>query len=206
MRVDLHMHSSASFDCDEAPAAVARRCRRLGLWPVCLTDHDTIDGAVELARSQPDGVVIGQEITTTEGELIGLFLTAPVAAGLSPDRAVEAIRAQGGLVYLQHPYDRTRRCLSEDAIERLQHEIDIVEVFNGRSSEENNRRAEDLRATLAVPGGAGSDAHALAEIGRAYVEMEPFAGRDDFLVKLRAGRIVRHPNTTVMALRAALGR
>ncbi|HEY9287741.1 MAG TPA: PHP domain-containing protein, partial [Candidatus Dormibacteraeota bacterium] len=97
---------------------------------------------------------------------------------------------QGGLVYLEHPYDSGRRNLKESAIERIADSIDIVEVVNGRSGPEPNQRAEELRATLGVPGAAGSDAHTLAEIGSVFVEMEAFDGPADFLGKLRAGRIV----------------
>jgi predicted metal-dependent phosphoesterase TrpH len=187
--VDLHLHSAASFDCRVPPLEVARRCRQLGLSPVFLTDHDGIDGASAVVDSgQP--AVIGEEILTTEGELIGLFLKQAVPRRLSPEETVAAIKEQGGLVYLEHPYDTGRRNLRDEAIERIARQIDIVEVFNGRSLPAINRKAEDLRATLGVPAGAGSDAHRLGEIGRVYVEMEPFSGPDDFLTKLRDGRIV----------------
>jgi predicted metal-dependent phosphoesterase TrpH len=204
VRLDLHVHSAASMDCQVPPTDVAARCRRLGLGPVVLTDHDTIDGAIELRRRQPGDVVVGQEVTTTEGELIGLFLEEPVPAGLPPDEVVRRIRAQGGLVYLQHPYDAWRRRLRETAIERLAGSIDVVEVFNGRSPDEANRRAEDLCATLRAAPGAGSDAHTLAEIGSAYVELEPFRDAADFLVKLREARIVRRPSRWRLAVAARL--
>jgi predicted metal-dependent phosphoesterase TrpH len=204
IRVDLHVHSSASFDCEVKPGAVARRCQSLGLAPVCLTDHDTIEGALELWRDDPERVLVGQEISTTEGELIGLFLESPIPSQVSPEEAVLRVKAQGGLVYLQHPYDRYRRRLSEDAIERLSGRIDIVEVFNGRSDEEANRRAEDLCVALGVAPGAGSDAHTVSEIGSAYVEMHPFAGAHDFLQKLQQGRIVRRPNRLRLRAEARL--
>jgi predicted metal-dependent phosphoesterase TrpH len=188
-RVDLHLHSSASFDCRVPPLEVARRCRQLGLSPVFLTDHDGIDGAFALLEAgQP--AVIGEEVLTTEGELIGLFLKRAVPKQLSPEETVAAIKEQGGLVYLEHPYDTGRRNLREEAIERIAQQIDIVEVFNGRSLPALNRKAEDLRATLGVPAGAGSDAHRLGEIGRVYVEMEPFSGPADFLTKLLDARVV----------------
>jgi len=170
-----------------------------------LTDHDTIDGALALRAQEPDGVVVGQEVTTTEGELIGLFLEQAIPARLPPDEVVRRIRAQGGLVYLQHPYDAWRRRLRETAVERLAGEIDVVEVFNGRSPDEANRRAEELCATLRAAAGAGSDAHTLAEIGSAYVEMEAFRGAADFLVKLRDATIVRRASRWRLAVAARLG-
>jgi predicted metal-dependent phosphoesterase TrpH len=189
IRADLHLHSSASFDCRVPPLEVARRCNQLGLSPIFLTDHEGIGGAQSLIEAG-HAAVIGQEILTSEGEMIGLFLKNAVPSGLSPEETVDAIKGQGGLVYLEHPYDTGRRNLREAAIERIAEQIDIVEVVNGRSQPEVNRRAEDLRSTLGVPGGAGSDAHTLGEIGSVYVEMEAFEGAQDFLAKLRAGTVV----------------
>jgi predicted metal-dependent phosphoesterase TrpH len=192
VRVDLHLHSSASFDCRVPPFEVARRCGQLGLSPIFLTDHEGIGGAQSLLEAD-HAVVIGQEILTTEGEMIGLFLKTVVPSRLSPEGTVDAIKGQGGLVYLEHPYDTSRRNLREATIERIASQIDIVEVVNGRSRPEVNQRAEELRSTLGVPAGAGSDAHTLKEIGRVYVEMEGFEGASDFLAKLRAGKVVTRP-------------
>jgi predicted metal-dependent phosphoesterase TrpH len=189
VRVDLHLHSSASFDCRVPPLEVARRCRQLGLSPIFLTDHEGIEGALSLLEAG-EPAVVGQEILTTEGELIGLFLNEPVPSRLSPERTVEQIKGQRGLVYLEHPYDTGRRNLREEAIERIARQIDIVEIFNGRSQREINRRAEELRSTLGVAAGAGSDAHTLREIGGVFVEMEAFDGAHDFLAKLRNGNVV----------------
>ncbi|HEY4028126.1 MAG TPA: PHP domain-containing protein [Candidatus Dormibacteraeota bacterium] len=204
VRVDIHVHSSASPDCGVEPAQVAARCRSLGLSPVFLTDHDTIEGARWLRRQRSGRVVVGQEVTTTDGEVIGLFLDGPVPAGLSADEAVRRIKAQGGLVYLQHPYDTRRRALREVAIERLAPHIDIVEVHNGRSGDEANRRADDLCAILGVPAGAGSDAHTVGEIGSVYVEVREFEGPRDFLAKLREATIVRGPRRWRLRMEARL--
>jgi predicted metal-dependent phosphoesterase TrpH len=187
------------------PLDVARRCAQTGLSPIFLTDHEGIDGAQSLLQAG-HSAVIGQEIVTTEGEIIGLFLREAVPSRLSPEKTVEAIKGQGGLVYLEHPYDRGRRNLREAAIERIAAQIDIVEVVNGRSRPEVNRLAEELCATLGVPAGAGSDAHTLEEIGRVYIEMEAFEGPQDFLAKLRAGRIVSGANPWMTAARSLFGR
>ena len=205
VRVDLHVHTSASFDCRTPPAKLWERCRALGLGPVFVTDRDTIAAAEELTRVHPREVVMGQEVTTTDGEIIGLFLTELVPRGLNASQAVERIRAQGGLVYLEHPYDHSRRCLDESIIERVAAYVDIVEVFNGRSDQASNRRAEELCVILRAAPGAGSDAHTLAEIGSVQVEMEAFSGPMDFLAKLREGSI-RHPGPLHRALRSWLPR
>jgi predicted metal-dependent phosphoesterase TrpH len=179
------------------PIEVARHCRQVGLSPIVLTDHDGIDGARSLLDAG-EPVIVGQEILTTEGELIGLFLRAAIPKGLSPEETVAAIKEQGGLVYLEHPYDITRRHLREEAIERIASSIDIVEVFNGRSQPEHNRLAEELRSTLGVAAGAGSDAHTLREIGSVFIEMEAFDGPTDFLSKLRRSKVVTHSKAGVI--------
>jgi predicted metal-dependent phosphoesterase TrpH len=151
-------------------------------------------------------VIVGQEVATRRGELIGLFLDRQIPKDLEPDDAIREIKGQGGLVYLEHPYDTRRRCLDEESVEELADQIDIVEVFNGRSTEAANRKAEDLCAILSAAPGAGSDAHTLGEIGSVYIEMEPFSAAEDFLAKLRQGTIVRRPNRLRMRLSAALTR
>jgi predicted metal-dependent phosphoesterase TrpH len=194
IRVDLHVHSSASFDCKSDPERVATRSRALGLAPVFLTDHNSIAGATRLQAIPGQRVVVGEEVTTADGELIGLFLRRLVPKGLGAVETAQEIKDQGGLVYLEHPYDQFRRHLNEGAIEAIANLIDIVEVFNGRSDEKSNRLAEELRQTLGAPAGAGSDAHSTAELGSVYVEMEDFEGPQDFLIKLRRSKIVRRPS------------
>jgi predicted metal-dependent phosphoesterase TrpH len=191
VKVDLHVHTSASFDCDVEPARVADRCRRLGLAPVFLTDHNTIGGALELKASGGFNVVAGEEVMTREGELIGLFLSQAIPPDLPATEVAERIKAQCGLVYLEHPYDPFRRHLSEGAIEHIAEMIDIVEVWNGRSDPQINQRAVQLADTLGAARGAGSDAHKVGDIGSVYVEMQDFEGAGDFLAKLRGARIVR---------------
>jgi predicted metal-dependent phosphoesterase TrpH len=151
-------------------------------------------------------VVMGEEILTTEGEVIGLFLERSIPGDLAPDEAIRRIRDQGGLVYLEHAYDRTRRCLREEAIQRLAGQFDIVEVFNGRADAAANTRAQDLCEILGAAPGAGSDAHTLGEIGSVYVEMEAFDGAQDFLQKLRRGRIVRPRARDLLGRLARIGR
>ena len=206
MRVDLHLHTSASHDCSSDPEDVFRQCQRLGLGPVFITDHDTIDAARALAQVHPGEVVIGEEITTTSGELIGLFLSEAVPAGLSPEETAQRIKSQGGIVYVQHPFDRLRRHLPIEAIERMAHFIDVVEVFNARADMRANAAAEDLRATLGSAGGAGSDAHKVSEIGCAYVELDAFREAVSFLGNLSGGEVNSHPNRIRMIARARLGR
>jgi predicted metal-dependent phosphoesterase TrpH len=200
IRVDLHVHSSASFDSTSEPKQIADRTERLGLDPLFLTDHDTTLAAVRLQGASDRRVVVGEEITTTDGELIGLFLQRRIPPGLTAKQTALEIKEQAGLVYLEHPYDQFRRHLSEEAIEDLADLIDIVEVFNARSDEKTNHRAEELREILGAAPGAGSDAHTLKELGSVYLEMENFDGPRNFLANLRTARIVKgRPKLILMA-------
>jgi predicted metal-dependent phosphoesterase TrpH len=200
VRVDLHVHSSASFDSKSEPEQIAAQCSRLGLDPIFLTDHDTTLAGARLQVASQTRVVVGEEITTVEGELIGLFLQRRVRPGMTARETAIEIKDQGGIVYLEHPYDQFRRHLTEEAIEQLADLIDVVEVFNARSDEKANRRAEELCQTVGAVPGAGSDAHTLGELGSVYVEMEDFDGPSDFLAKLRSARIVKgRPKFLLMA-------
>jgi predicted metal-dependent phosphoesterase TrpH len=148
--------------------------------------------------------VIGEEVMTTAGEIIGLFLRQPVPPGLNPVETAARIKDQGGLVYVEHPYDTLRRHMTEGAIEEIAGFIDVVEVFNARSGPEANRRAEDLCSTLGAAAGAGSDAHSIREIGSVYVEMEDFDSAQDFLAKLRDAKIVKGRSKLLLAAEARL--
>jgi predicted metal-dependent phosphoesterase TrpH len=188
--VDLHMHTRASADCLSEPTRVVEKARRLGLDRIAITDHDRIQGALEARELDPDRVIVGEEVRTAEGlDLIGLFLERWIPPGGSFRDIADAIRAQGGIVYLPHPFD-ARRGGDEAFFEGVADCIDAVEGFNARCHDpEANARACRWGSSHGLPLGAGSDAHTLAEIGRGRVLLPPFQGAGDFLKALRAGRI-----------------
>ena len=172
--VDLHCYTSASFDSLATPAAVVRAAAARGLTHLAITDHDRIDGALEARRraaTEAPGlhVLIGQEIRTTSGDLIGVFLHEAIPPGLSPEAAVAAVRAQGGLVGLAHPFDRFRGSVGKGeaaGLNELAGTIDWIETWNARLLlGDGNGRAAELAARLGVPGVAVSDAHTTIEVG-----------------------------------------
>ena len=179
--VDLHCHTSASFDSLAAPEAIIRAAAARGLTHLAITDHDRIDGALEArerARAMEPGVeiLIGEEIRTRDGDLIAVFLREAVPPGLSAAETIAAIRAQGGLVGIPHPFDRTRGSLLRGAggaggeafagLESLVGLVDWVEAWNARVMLGNgNQRAAELAVAAGVPGVAVSDAHTVMEIG-----------------------------------------
>ena len=141
-------------------------------------------------------MIVGEELRTHAGEIIGLFLTERVPVGTPPVAAAEHIRAQGGIVYIPHPFDPMRRNLAEPALRDLAELglVDAVEVLNAKTSLRSlNAQAATFAAEFALAGGAGSDAHVPDALGSAYVEMPDFDGPADFLAKLREGAGGRPP-------------
>jgi predicted metal-dependent phosphoesterase TrpH len=184
-----------SGDSTTTPDEVEQAVIESGLDVVCITDHHATNGAFELAERLPCRVIVGEEMRTHAGEIIGLFLTERIPFGTPPAVAAREIRRQGGIVYIPHPFDPMRRNITEVALDELvaEHLVDAIEVRNAKTSLESlNRRAADYAATHDLAAGAGSDAHVPDALGSAYVEMPDFDGPADFLVKLREGRIVGH--------------
>jgi predicted metal-dependent phosphoesterase TrpH len=184
-----------SGDATTTPDELREAIVESGIDVLCITDHGTVNGATELATSLGCRVIVGEEVRTTAGELIGLFITQRLPGGLKPQEAVTAIRKQGGVVYVPHPFDPLRHCLAEDALVQLATEgsLDAVEVLNAKVSLSHiNRRAAEFALEHGLAAGAGSDAHEPSAIGAAYVEMPDFDGPASFLRSLREGRIVGH--------------
>ncbi len=195
VRVDLHAHTMWSGDATTTPEELEEAVVAAGIDVLCITDHATINGAVALADRLPCRVVVGEELRTVAGEIIGLFLTERLPWGLSPSAAAERIRAQGGLVYVPHPFDPTRHCLREAELDALVAAglVDAVEVLNAKTPLTSlNERAAAFAAERGLPGGAGSDAHVPEAVGAAYVEMPDFDGPASFLASLADARVVGH--------------
>ncbi len=168
VRVDLHSHTMWSGDSTTTPDELAEAVVASGIDVLCITDHNAVKGAQELATSLPCRVVIGEELRTHAGELIGLFLTERVPFGVQPAEAARLIRDQGGLVYVPHPFDPMRRNLAEPALLALTEAglIDAVEAFNAKTSLAHlNERAAAFAREHGLAAGAGSDAHVPDALG-----------------------------------------
>lgn len=190
----MHTHSEASKDSRTPVAVQAARIRETGLDVVCATDHDTIAGALRL-QELADGyrIIVGEEISSADGDLIGLFLERAIPPGLSGEETIARIHDQGGLVSVPHPFSRNRRFrIRRAALERLVPLVDCIETFNAREAfAGDNRRAAAFATEHALPGALGSDAHTASELGRVYLEMDDFADAAGFLAALR-GHTVAH--------------
>ena len=177
--VDLHSHTSASFDSLASPRSVVRAAASRGLTHLAITDHDRIDGALEAREiatreALPLTVLVGQEIRTRQGDLIGVFLERPIRSGLDAFEAIEDVRGQGGLLGIPHPFDRFRSSLLDTSdVDELAPLVDWVETHNARIMVGNgNQRAAEWALEHELPGVAVSDAHSVLEIGVAYVAVD----------------------------------
>ena len=170
------MHSNFSPDSDVRPEKMAERCEAAGLDLIAVTDHNTIDGALAVRDVANIAVIVGEEVTSAQGEIIGLFLDETIPRGLGAIETAQRIKDQGGLVCIPHPFDRFRRnVISREALNELVPYIDVVEAFNSR----NNLAGDDRKAqAFAVEHGllksGVTDAHTAIELGRTYVELPDF--------------------------------
>lgn len=197
MRVDLHLHSRYSHDSSTSLDALIARARECGLDRIALTDHNTAEGALELARIAPSLAIVGEEAKTREGELIGLFITARVPPWLQPEEAMDLIHDMGGLTYLPHPLDRNRSHYRPERIVDLAKRIDIIETYNPWCDAAANRAAASLAADLGKVAATGSDSHGVEEMGRSWMEIDDFDGPADFLEKLaRAKHVITSASGT----------
>jgi hypothetical protein len=194
LRVDMHTHTMWSGDSTTTPDEVLAAVVASGIDVLCVTDHHAIAGARQLVDVLPCQVVVGEEIRSSAGEIIGLFLTERVPNGMSPRATAEAIRSQGGIVYVPHPFDPMRRNLTEAALIELTEAslVDAIEALNAKTSLASlNARARAFGVQHGLALGAGSDAHVPDAIGAAVVEVDDFASAPEFLDVLRAGGVVR---------------
>jgi predicted metal-dependent phosphoesterase TrpH len=192
VRVDCHLHTALSGDAVTSIDQLAERVEQEHLDVVFITDHNVTAAAVAAAeRGIGARVITGEEVRTRDGDVIGLFLTERIPYVLPLDEVTGLIRAQGGLIYLPHPFDAGRSSLGPVAAELCATgRADIVEVFNAKIEDQAaNRKAADLATRFGLPGAAGSDAHDPEGIGAAYVEMPDFDGPADFLAALARATI-----------------
>jgi predicted metal-dependent phosphoesterase TrpH len=190
VRVDLHLHSNFSHDGQSSLEELIRRCAECGLDRIALTDHNTVEGALELAALAPELTIVGEEAKTREGEVIGLFITGRLPPYLPPEDVMDLVHRMGGLTYIPHPFDRHRANFRAERIVQLADRIDIIETYNAWCEPAENQAAAKFAADLDKVCATGSDAHAASELGRSWMEIEDYAGPHDFLEKLRHARHV----------------
>jgi predicted metal-dependent phosphoesterase TrpH len=198
--VDLHMHTDWSNDCSTPVLDLLDHAEQIGLGGIAITDHNAFGGAVEalgLAHGRELVVIPGEEVKTDgQGEVIGLFLEEEIPRRLSFADTISAIREQGGLVYLPHPFDRLHSIPDPATLHRHLAEIDVFEVFNARLLRDSfNEEALRFARKYRLLQGAGSDAHVLQGVGTGAVRMRRFDGPEEFLLSLRTAEVLRRPKS-----------
>jgi predicted metal-dependent phosphoesterase TrpH len=197
---DLHMHTSWSGDCSTDVRDLLDHAEREELGAIAVTDHNVFGGAleaVELARDRELIVIPGEEVKTDEqGEVIGLFLHEEIPRGMTFADTIAAIREQGGLVYVPHPFDRMHAIPDPITLHRHLSEIDVLEVYNARLLRDSfNDEALRFARKYGLLAGAGSDAHVLQGVGTGALRMRRFDGPEEFLLSLRTAEVLRRPKS-----------
>jgi len=173
---ETHCHTIYSRDSLTPPAALVKACLRKGITRVAITDHNTIAGAMEAKRHDPEHVIVGEEIMTGVGELLAFYVQEEVPPGLEPLEAIRRLREQGAFISVSHPFDTSRKGhWPARILEQIAPYVDALETFNARVlTDETNRLAQAFASEHKLYGTAGSDAHTLREVGRATLRLPAF--------------------------------
>ncbi len=188
---EFHCHTCYSKDSLLTLEALIAAASAKGLDKVAVTDHNRIAGALTAHKLAPDLVVIGEEIATTEGELLGYFVSEEVPKGLEPMEAIRRLKAQGAFISLSHPFDTDRgACWRRKTLEEIVDHLDGVEVFNSRCINTRfNVLAADFAREFNLLCLGGSDAHSQSELGRTRLTIPDFDSADSLRAALREARI-----------------
>ncbi|RKZ18909.1 metal-dependent phosphoesterase [bacterium] len=194
-KADLHLHTSCSRDAFNSPEKIITYAKKRGLDVIAITDHNTmecVDKMVEYGRNNGIVVIPGIEVKTRQGELIAYYPENPIEKGLSLEETILAIREAKGIIAVPHPLDRLRRsAVKMKNLEKIIHLIDIIEVWNARTTFiADNVLALKIAGEYKKGMSAGSDAHFPYEIGRCYVLIRPFNNKNGFFNSLKNARVV----------------
>ena len=182
---DFHCHTRYSRDSRLTEDRFIGLALERGLTHVAVTDHDTVEGAIavrdrarELGVADRLTVILGEEVSSADGEIIGLFIESTIPPGLSAEETADAIHAQGGLVSVPHPFDPFRRShIRPEPLEHLaaSRRIDAMEVFNSRVTlPRHNQQAAEFAARYGIPGVACSDSHTALEVAMSFNALPAF--------------------------------
>lgn len=190
LAIEFHCHTHASKDSLTLPVDLIRAARKKGLDRLIITDHNSIAGALEAQKVDPEFVIVGEEIMTTKGEILAAFVREEIPAGLTPIEAIQILREQGAFISVSHPYDTHRKGGWKEAdLLEITPYVDAIEVFNSRCLDPQfNVRAQAFAEKHNLAGTVGSDAHASFEVGISVVLLDPFQGPDGMLEVIRRAK------------------
>lgn len=186
VRAEFHCHSSYSPDSSNRLEKLLETARAMGIQRLCITDHDTIAGALKASEMDPELVVVSEEVQTTSGEVIGYFLKEEVPARLPVLQTIALLKAQGAFIALPHPKDAFRAMWKPGELETILPLVDAVEVFNARCFKaEFNELALELAEQWHKPFTVGSDAHTYGEVGLATLSLPDFQNAQELRESIR---------------------
>ncbi|MEL6148496.1 MAG: PHP domain-containing protein [Chloroflexota bacterium] len=190
--VELHSHTYWSTDCMVKFETIMRVCEERGIDRIAITDHNTADGALAFQKIAPELVIVGEEIFTTQGELLAFFVQETIPKGLTPEETINRLRDQGAFISVSHPFDQYRKGAWRKAdLDRIIDRVDAIETFNARCLSMNeNALAQDYAAEHNLCGTTGSDAHTPVEYGTATQRMQPFSNVEEFRASLQTAEPV----------------
>jgi predicted metal-dependent phosphoesterase TrpH len=196
LKIDLHTHSVYSPDGGITAEQYKRAITDRILDYIAITDHNGVDFALDLQKELKDKIIVGQEVLTKAGEIIGLFLTEKIKSKQTPIETIRAIKDQGGIVYIPHPLEKIRHGLQIDQLDNMVDHIDVVEIGNGRTLLQEKYEQIAVWANLNnLIVAASSDAHGFAGLGKTYTLIDEAPSRENFLKVLSAGSlIVKRPS------------
>jgi len=192
---DFHIHTRFSRDSILTEEKFIEKAIERGLTHVCVTNHNNVEGAVavrdkvaQLGLADQLTVILGEEVSTTDGEVVGIFLTRTIPRGLSANETADEIHRQGGLVSIPHPFDPFRGSHIREAPLRNLAEmgkIDAIEVFNCRVTfQRHNLEAAEFANRYGIPAIAASDSHSSFEVAMAFNAMPAFDSAEELKASL----------------------
>ncbi|MBA4421420.1 MAG: phosphoesterase [Anaerolinea sp.] len=190
IKVEFHCHTEYSADSLVKIDILIAAARKKGLDRVVITDHNEIAGALLARELAPGLVIVGEEVMTTQGELLAFFIERKVPKGLTPEAAIHELRVQGAFISVAHPFDKTRSgSWKLENLQRIAPLVDAIEVFNSRCfSNHANQQALEFAREHSLPGIVGSDAHAAFELGRARLILLDFSNAEELKAALAEAR------------------
>jgi hypothetical protein len=209
-QIETHCHTLISKDSLARPADLVAASRRKSLDRVVITDHNSISGALAAQAIDPERIIVGEEIMTRQGEILAFFVQEQIPPNLEALQTIEILRQQGAFISVSHPFDLLRggRWELRD-LEAIAPQVDAIEIFNSRCVHNGyNEQAETFARLHNLPGTAGSDAHALFELGRARLVVPPFKDAEELKGVIREAQMKgkRSPPWVHLASRFAVWR
>ena len=191
IKVAIHLHTHYSYDSNLSPARLVQAARRIGIDCLAITDHNEIDGALEAEAQGGVRVIVGEEISSADGHLLGLFLKERIPPGLSGEKTCALIHAQGGLAVAPHPFCVLCEDSLQTAVWSLLRDLDAVEIYNAQNPLPwEDARAAGLARRAGLPACVGMDAH-LRWLPLTYQRMDDFTDAESFLNALRRAELFK---------------